>query len=84
MNQKVKPFQITRVVTRNIATDSFQGIRNTFGLRLRGYEKMISQTIEEVQAEAKIKYEVVWWRLSINPLGNKSCMITLYGEAKDE
>lgn len=77
-------FSITRVVTRNIVTDSFQGIRNIFGLRLRGYEKMIQNAIEEVTKEAELKYNILWWKLSVNPLGNHSCMIVIYGEAKDE
>ena len=73
-------FSITRVVTRNIVTDSFQGIRNLFGLRLRGYEKMIQTNIEELIKEANLKYNINWWKLSVNPLGDKSCMIVIYGE----
>jgi uncharacterized protein YbjQ (UPF0145 family) len=80
----IKPFQITRVVTRNIITDSFQSIRNLFGLRLRGYELMISQAIEEVTQLAKELYpEQIWYRIIVNPLGNKSCMIIVYGEYKE-
>ncbi len=75
-------FNITRVVTKNIITDSFQGIRNLFGLRLRGYEKMLNQHISEIIEVAELQYKISWWRLSINPLTNGSAMITIYGEGE--
>jgi len=77
---KLKKFHITRVVTKDIVTDSFQGIRNLFGIRLRGYEKMLNKNIEEIIKVAEDKYEIDWFRLSINPLTNGSAMITIYGE----
>lgn len=81
----IQPFSITRVVTRNIVTDSFQSIRNLFGLRLRGYESMISQTIEEIMKLAKELYpKQKWHRLIVNPLGKQSVMVILYGEYNDE
>ena len=81
----IKPFSITRVVTRNIVTDSFQSIRNMFGLRLRGYELMISQTIREIMELSKELYpNQKWHRLIVNPLGNNSCMIILYGEFNEQ
>lgn len=80
----MKDFSITKVVTRNIVTDGFQTIRNIFGLRLRGYEKMINNTTIEMINEARLKYQkITWYRFSINPLGNKSVMITIYGEYND-
>ena len=75
-----KKFTITRVCTKDLITDSFQGIRNLFGLRLRGYEGMINKNLNEVIKEMEDKYEVDWWKFSINPLTNGSVMITLYGE----
>lgn len=77
-------FNLTRVVTRNIVTDLFQGIRNIFGLRLRGYENMINESIKELTAEMELKYDVKWYRLIINPLATGSVMIIIYGETKDE
>jgi len=78
-----KEFSITKVYTKNIVTDSFQGIRNLFGLRLRGYENMINRGTKEVIAEAKAKYgQLNWWKLSVNPLTNGSAMITIFGESK--
>ena len=76
-----KQFSITRVVTRNIVTDSFQSIINLFGLRLRGYENMISETIQEITKLSKELYpKQNWYRLVVNPLGKQSVMIIIYGE----
>ena len=73
-------FQMTRVITKDIVTDAFQGIRNFFGFRLRGYEKMINKHIDELVEEMELKYKnVSWWRLSINPLTTGAVMITIYG-----
>ncbi len=75
-------FSITRVVTRDIVTDSFQGIRNMFGLRLRGYEKVINRHLKEIIEVAENQYVIKWWRLSVNPLTTGAVMITIYGEGK--
>ena len=79
-NNQLESFSITRVTTKNIIIDSFQGLRNFLGLRLRGYESMINKHTNEVIAEANLKYSIKWFRLSVNPLTNGSCMITIYGE----
>jgi len=76
----MEKFNITRVVTKDILTDSFQGLRNLFGLRLRGYEKMLNKNITELTEIAELQYNIKWYRLSINPLTNGSAMITIYGE----
>jgi len=76
----IKPFEITRVVTKDIITDSFQGLRNFFGLRLRGYENVLDKHIKEIFKEMELKYKVKWYRLIVNPLTNGSAMIILYGE----
>jgi len=78
----MEPFEITRVVTRDIVTDSFQGLRNFFGLRLRGYESVLQKHIRLMMKEMKLKYKVKWFRLIVNPLTNGSAMIILYGEGK--
>jgi len=41
---------------------------------------MINKHTNEVIAEANLKYSIKWFRLSVNPLTNGSCMITIYGE----
>lgn len=79
-NNKLESFSLTRVTTKNIVIDSFQGIRNMLGLRLRGYESMINKHTNEIIKEANLIYNIKWFRLSINPLTNGSCMITIYGE----
>lgn len=79
----IKRFSITRVYTKNIVTDSFQGIRNIFGLRLRGYERMINKGVDDLIKEAESLYDIKWFRLSINPLVKGSAMITLYGEGEE-
>jgi len=80
MSNKKEKFQITRVVTKDLVTDSFQGIRNLFGLRLRGYEKMLNKNLKEMTNEMELIYEVDWYRVIINPLTNGSAMIIFYGE----
>jgi uncharacterized protein YbjQ (UPF0145 family) len=80
MDKVKKKFHLTRVYTKNIVTDSFQGIRNIFGLRLRGYEGMTKQGTNELIELAESSGKTKWWRLSINPLTKASVMITVYGE----
>ncbi len=75
----MEKFQITRVVTKDIITDSFQGLRNLFGLRLRGYEHVLNKNINEMFKEMEIKYEVKWFRMIVNPLTQGSAMIVVYG-----
>uniref|UniRef100_A0A6M3JFD0 Uncharacterized protein n=1 Tax=viral metagenome TaxID=1070528 RepID=A0A6M3JFD0_9ZZZZ len=77
---KIKKFNIVRVVTRDIITDAFQGLRNFFGLRLRGYESVLDKHIKLMTREMELKYDVKWFRLIVNPLTNGSAMIILYGE----
>lgn len=76
----IEKFSITRVVTKNIVTDSFQSIRNIFGLRLRGYEGMIQQAINEITNEAELKFKIKWYKYIVNPLTNKSAIVIIYGE----
>jgi len=80
MNKKKEKFNITRVITKDIITDSFQGLRNLFGLRLRGYEQLLKKNLKEMTSEMEIKYNVNWYRIIINPLTNGSAMVIFYGE----
>lgn len=80
-----KQFSLVRVATRNVVVDSFQGIRNLFGLRLRGYEKMIKQHLDEAIKEVNLTYRnILWHRISVNPIQKGAVMITIYGEYNDE
>ena len=75
-----KDFIITRVITRDILRDSFNSIRNLFGLRLRNFETRIMKNTEEMTNEMRLKYKVKWYRISFNPLVTGSVMINIYGE----
>lgn len=75
-------FQISRVVTKDIVTDSFQGLRNLFGFRLRGYESVLNKNINQMMEEMDIRYKVDWFRMIVNPLTSGSVMIILYGEGE--
>lgn len=88
-NGKVKEneyedFFLTRVVTRDVIRDSFQSIRNFFGLRLRSYENMINKAAREILEEAKIQYDLKWYRFVVNPLGIEkgTVIVVLYGKGK--
>lgn len=79
----MEDFAITKVYTKDIITDAFQGIRNFFGLRLRGYERMINKATSEIIKEMNIRYKnISWWKLSINPLTKGSVMITIFGRGR--
>ena len=81
MDKVTKDFVLTRVVTRDIIRDSFAGIRNLFGLRLRTYETMIKKHTEELLEEMRLRYpKIKWYRISVNPLQAGSAMIVIYGE----
>ena len=84
MKMTNKDFIITRVITKDIIRDSFNGLRNIFGLRLRNFEFSIQKHTNEMLHEMRLKYKVVWYRLSINPLVNGSVMINVYGEFEDD
>ena len=77
---KLMKFSVTRVVTKNIAIDAFQGLRNILGLRLRGYEHMLNKNIQDLISEIENTYNTSWYRLSINPITKGGVMITIYGE----
>ena len=78
-----KDFIITRVITRDILRDSFNGIRNMFGLRLRNFETRIMQNTEQMLEEMRLKYKVKWYRTSFNPMAKGAVMINIYGEEND-
>ena len=78
--EKVQDFNLTRVVTRDVLKDSFQSIRNMFGLRLRAYEDRVNKTLKEMTEEMRLRYpNIKWYRINNNPLTKGSIMITIYG-----
>jgi len=80
---KKETFSLTRVVSRDFITDWFQSLRNMFGLRLRGYESRINNTLKEMLVEMNSRYNPLWFRISIDPLIGGTVMITIYGEAEN-
>jgi len=78
----MESFSFTRVISRDVITDAFQGLRNFFGMRLVGYEKRLQETISKMREEMELKYKVKWFRFSINPLIRASIMVILYGEGE--
>ena len=80
-----RDFLITRVVTRDMVTDSFQWVKNMFGLRLRRYEDMIKKAHKEIIEEMRLVYpNILWYKMSINPMVDGAVMVTIYGEFEDE
>ena len=78
-----KSFIITRIITRDVLRDSFNSIRNFFGLRLRNFETRIMKNHYEMIQEMELKYKnIIWYRISFNPLVSGSVMINIYGEYK--
>lgn len=76
-------FFITRVVTRDVIRDSFQGIRNFFGLRLRSYENMINKAARDLLEEARMQYDISWYRFNVNPMDQTDAVIVvIYGQGK--
>jgi len=73
-------FHLQRVVTKDVVTDVFQGIRNFFGFRQRAYERMLQKHIHQMLEEMNLKFKVKWYRMIINPLNNGSAMIIIYGD----
>lgn len=73
-------FSETRVVSRNALIDIIQGLRNFFGFRLRAYEEIINENVQELVQKADEEYDVEWYRVQIDPLTRASAIITVYGE----
>lgn len=80
MDKELVRFKIVRVPTKDLVTDSFQGLRNMFGMRLRGYENMLNRHISAAIEEMNLLYKTKWFRLIVNPLTKGSSMIIVYGE----
>jgi len=79
----MKPFTITKVVTRNFVLDIMASMQNMFGMNLTSYEKMVNKGMEQIKDEMDeqgIKLE--WYRYEITQLTNGAVSITLYGDTK--
>lgn len=75
-------FFANRVVTRTLASDLVEAVRQRVGLRQRGYEESIDGAATEVVAEVHEEYDVEWYRVDVDPLGPRSISVSVYGEGE--
>ena len=73
-------FVRSRVVTRNFVVDWWEGLKNLFGFRLSGYERMIDRAVIDLNKELPPK--TLWYRYEITELKSGAIVILFYGEAK--
>jgi len=77
----METFSVTKVVTKNMFSDWFQGLRNLIGHNLKGYEKMVEKGVEECWKEITEKgIKPKWYRTSMDQLTNGAMVIHIYGE----
>jgi uncharacterized protein YbjQ (UPF0145 family) len=70
-----------RVVTANFLVDSWETLKNLFGLRQKEYEEMIKVGIDEATKELVQKYPCVKnVKIEITEVKNASIMVCAYGE----
>lgn len=74
-----KMFRVVRVVTKHFASDWLQGLRNTLGLRMTGYENMIQEELDDIFAQIAKTGELDWFRVETDELTDKGVMIIVYG-----
>ena len=71
------------VKTRHFLADFFQGIKNTIGMNLDAYERMIEDAIEEAMHKLLKKYPKVYdIRLATTQVTNGACEVIVYGKIK--
>lgn len=75
----MKKFHKAKVISRNFITDWIQGIRNMFGLELKGYTNVINKGINEMMEE--IPKNTKWYKIDVEELQG-AFMILVYGETK--
>ena len=70
-----------RIVSRNEISDFGQSLKNIFGGRLKGYEKMLNKAVGEALQELYIKYPNVQnVRISTSQIVLGAAEIIVYGE----
>ncbi len=71
------------VKSRHFLSDIFQSFRNTLGMNLKAYEKMIEEAIEEVLYKLIKKYPDVYdIRITTSQVSVGACEIIAYGKIK--
>ena len=77
--------QITkiRVVSRFFIADIIARIKNSLGMRIEQYEKMIQKAQDDIWKEIESEgLELNWFRYQITELTNGAIVIMLYGDTK--
>ena len=75
-------FSKTRILTKDVFSDTFAGIKSMFGIRLKGFEKKAEEYIDEMMGEILLEGNVEWHRMTVNPFLD-GIMINIYGEYKN-
>lgn len=71
------------VKSRHFLSDIFQGFRNTLGMNLKAYEKMIEEALEEVLHKLVTNYPDVYdIRFTTSQVSVGACEIIAYGKVK--
>lgn len=78
----VEPFFVNRIVTRNLVNDIVESVRNRVGLRQRGYEEMVRETADELIEQVHDEYEVEWFRVDVDVVGNGAMSVNVYGQGR--
>ena len=78
----LEPFFVNRIVTRNLVEDIVESVRNRVGLRQRGYEKMVQETADELIEQVHDEYEVEWFRVDVDVVGNGAMSVNVYGQGR--
>lgn len=72
---------VNRVYSKNFITDFIQDIRNIVGGRLKGYEDLLNQAIEETYKEFHDKYPgAINHKIDTEEFTSGGLMVTIYGE----
>lgn len=72
-----------RVFSKNFVTDFFQNLKNIVGGRLKAYEKMIEQAIDESISDLLREHPLVKnLKMQVTEMTDGSIAVIVYGEVK--
>jgi len=76
---------VNRVYSKNFVTDFFQNMKNIIGGRLKAYEGMMNDAIEDCWKEFKQRYpEAKNLKVDTEQLVHGTVMVTITGETYNE
>ena len=79
----MKQINKVRVVTRSFISDFIAKWLNFFGFRIKSYENMINNAIQDILKELEEEnVNLKWYRYEISQFTNGAMAIMLYGEAE--